>query len=77
MNCPRCSGSQLQRAMRQGVEVDFCTTCLGIWFDRGEVEKVFNRLSTVDPAEWPEQWEPVEPALAPALFADLLDLERR
>jgi Zn-finger nucleic acid-binding protein len=76
MHCPRCSRADLDRAIRQGVEVDFCPSCLGVWFDRGEVERVFNRLSAIDPADLPQRWEPVERELAPSLFADLLDLER-
>lgn len=59
MKCPRCS-STLERAVRQGVEVDYCTGCLGVWFDRGEVEKVVNRLSAVDPDDLPQQWEPLD-----------------
>ena len=64
------------RAIRQGVEIDFCPSCLGVWFDRGEVEKVFNQLSAVDPDDLPQRWEPVEGDLAASLFADLVDLER-
>lgn len=77
MHCPRCTRSDLTSTVRQGVEVDFCPSCLGVWFDRGEVEKVFNRLSAVDPDDLPQRWEPVERELAPSLFADLLGLERK
>ena len=54
--------------------MDYCTGCLGVWFDRGEVERVFNRLSAVDPDDLPERWEPVDGG---ALFADLVDLSKR
>lgn len=73
MRCPRCSGD-LERAIRQGVEIDYCTGCLGVWFDRGEVERVFHRLSAVDPDDLPERWEPLDPDLAPTLFAELAGL---
>lgn len=76
MHCPRCTRTDLARALRQGVEVDFCSSCLGVWFDRGEVERVFNRLSAVEPDDLPQRREPVERDLAPSQFADLLDLER-
>ncbi|MGI9028388.1 MAG: zf-TFIIB domain-containing protein [Ilumatobacteraceae bacterium] len=75
MHCPRCAHSPLDRAIRQSVEVDFCTSCLGVWFDRGEVERAFNRLSAVDPADLPERWEPIDHELGPSLFADLVNLE--
>lgn len=73
MDCPRCT-SPLERTLRQGVEVDYCTGCLGVWFDRGEVERVFNRLSAVEPEDLPEHWEPLDAEIAPHLFADLMEL---
>lgn len=45
--CPRCS-QVLVVAQRQGVEVDYCPACLGVWLDRGEIEKVVNAMATVD-----------------------------
>jgi Zn-finger nucleic acid-binding protein len=36
MNCPKCQGT-LQAMTIEGVDVDFCDTCYGIWFDEGEV----------------------------------------
>lgn len=71
---PRCTRPDLVRAVRQEVEVDSCASCLGVWFDCGEVEKVFDRLSTVDLDDVPERWEPLQRELAPSLFADLVDL---
>jgi Zn-finger nucleic acid-binding protein len=28
---------------RQGVEIDYCPQCRGIWLDRGELEKIIDR----------------------------------
>jgi Zn-finger nucleic acid-binding protein len=28
---------------RQGVEIDYCPTCRGIWLDRGELDKLLDR----------------------------------
>lgn len=39
MKCPRCDGS-LDERERQGVTVDVCTSCRGVWLDRGELEKM-------------------------------------
>lgn len=39
MNCPRCNLTLLM-AERQGVEIDYCPQCRGIWLDRGELEKI-------------------------------------
>jgi len=40
--CPVCN-LDLQRAQRQGVEIDYCPQCRGIWLDRGELEKLIER----------------------------------
>lgn len=42
MRCPRC-GSVLDERDREGVVVDACTACRGVWLDRGELEKVIAR----------------------------------
>lgn len=49
MNCPSC---QIPLAMsdRQGVEVDYCPQCRGVWLDRGELDKIIERSSR----EWSE-----------------------
>lgn len=39
MICPRC-GSPLDERERDGVMIDVCTRCRGIWLDRGELEKL-------------------------------------
>ena len=28
---------------KQGVEIDYCPDCRGIWLDRGELEKIIER----------------------------------
>jgi Zn-finger nucleic acid-binding protein len=28
---------------RQGVEIDFCPDCRGVWLDRGELDKIIER----------------------------------
>ncbi len=36
--CPRCAGRRLIPAMtKQGVEVDYCASCGGVWLDKGEI----------------------------------------
>jgi hypothetical protein len=34
---------------RQGIEIDYCPTCRGVWLDRGELDKIIER-ATVAPA---------------------------
>ena len=42
MNCPKCNVA-LSMTDRQGVEIDFCPQCRGIWLDRGELDKIIER----------------------------------
>lgn len=42
MNCP-IDGTPLQMADRQGIEVDYCPQCRGVWLDRGELDKIIER----------------------------------
>jgi Zn-dependent protease with chaperone function/Zn-finger nucleic acid-binding protein len=38
MNCPTCKASELRPVLtKQGVEVDYCDSCGGIWLDKGEI----------------------------------------
>lgn len=40
MNCPRCNNTVLDERERNGVVVDVCPSCRGVWLDRGELEKM-------------------------------------
>lgn len=42
MQCPN-DGAILQMSERQGVEIDYCPTCRGVWLDRGELDKLIER----------------------------------
>lgn len=49
MKCP-IDDSELQMTERQGVEIDYCTKCRGIWLDRGELDKIIDRVQGNSPA---------------------------
>ena len=40
MKCPVCESVDLTMADRQGVEIDYCPKCRGVWLDRGELDFV-------------------------------------
>jgi Zn-finger nucleic acid-binding protein len=44
MNCPKCQ-TTLMMTDRQGIEIDFCSQCRGVWLDRGELDKLIERAS--------------------------------
>ncbi|MGC7405078.1 zf-TFIIB domain-containing protein [Pandoraea pneumonica] len=43
MKCPVCSTRDLLMTERQGVEIDYCPGCRGVWLDRGELDKLIER----------------------------------
>ncbi len=42
MKCPECNET-LVMADKQGVEIDYCPKCRGIWLDKGELENIIER----------------------------------
>jgi Zn-finger nucleic acid-binding protein len=52
MPCPVCR-VDLVMADRQGVEIDYCPKCRGVWLDRGELDKIIERTSDERPPERP------------------------
>lgn len=46
MNCPVCKTVELNIADRQGIEIDYCPQCRGVWLDRGELDKIIERSGT-------------------------------
>lgn len=49
MQCPACN-TQLTMAERQGIEIDYCPQCRGVWLDRGELDKIIERNAAATPA---------------------------
>ena len=47
MLCPR-DQTPLLRRHRNGVEIDHCPTCRGVWLDRGELDKIISATLTGD-----------------------------
>src|SRR5665647_1124113 len=49
MKCPVCITAELKMTDRQGVEIDYCPDCRGIWLDRGELDKIIERSYSQSP----------------------------
>lgn len=45
MKCPTCIDVALVMTDRQGVEIDYCPQCRGVWLDRGELDKLIDRAA--------------------------------
>jgi len=50
MKCPSCTDTALVMSDRQGVEIDYCPQCRGVWLDRGELDKLIERSAAMEPA---------------------------
>ncbi len=48
MICPICNVDLLMTD-RQGIEIDYCPKCRGIWLDRGELEKIIEKSNAATP----------------------------
>lgn len=62
MKCPVCNEPDLVMTERQGVEIDYCPKCRGVWLDRGELDKIIERsvpsLSTMPSGGLPQSIPP-------------------
>lgn len=56
MKCP-IDSVEMQKAEQEGIEIDYCPHCRGVWLDRGELEKIVDRAV----AEFEEQFAPEGP----------------
>ena len=54
MLCPVCRVA-LVMSERQGVEIDYCPTCRGVWLDRGELDKILERAAAMEAAPAQQQ----------------------
>ncbi len=55
MNCPVCNQVALVMSERQGIEIDYCPQCRGVWLDRGELDKIIERSLSQSPAMEPQR----------------------
>ena len=51
MKCPVCKDSNLLMTDRQGIEIDYCNECRGVWLDRGELDKIIEKSNNANSSE--------------------------
>ncbi len=47
MICPKCN-SELIEVAKHGVVIDNCTSCGGIWLDKGEMGKIISQIKQAE-----------------------------
>ena len=50
MECP-VDDETLVMTDRNGVEIDYCPKCRGVWLDRGELDKIIERSASAAPVQ--------------------------
>jgi len=67
MKCPVCTSVNLVMSERQGIEIDYCPDCRGVWLDRGELDKIIERAvpQELPPPPQPPQHAPQQNVHAP------------
>lgn len=50
MKCPNCE-ELLVMTERQGVEIDYCPKCRGVWLDKGELDKIIEKSTATESSQ--------------------------
>ena len=50
MKCP-IDQTELAMSDRQGIEIDYCPQCRGVWLDRGELDKIIEKSAAPAPIQ--------------------------
>jgi Zn-finger nucleic acid-binding protein len=69
MKCPTCTDSALVMSDRQGVEIDYCPQCRGVWLDRGELDKLIERSGALTPVPAAGASAPSQPQFVDSDYA--------
>ena len=65
MKCPVCTTVNLVMSERQGVEIDYCPECRGVWLDRGELDKIIERVASQESSATQPPRIPARPEYIP------------
>lgn len=69
MKCPVCE-VDLMMADRQGIEIDYCPKCRGVWLDRGELDRLIERASAAAPQPQRRDYEDSRERRAPTSYRE-------
>src|SRR5688572_22768985 len=69
MNCPACNTVQLVVIEREGVEIDYCPNCRGVWLERNELDTIIRKAAEQRGAPL-QQPNPSPPQNTPPYMSD-------
>lgn len=67
MKCPTDSAT-LVMSERNGIEIDYCPDCRGVWLDRGELDKIIDRAGAASPPPAPSYQQQQPPQYREASY---------
>jgi Zn-finger nucleic acid-binding protein len=73
MKCP-ADGSTLLMSDRQGIEIDYCPECRGVWLDRGELDKLIERERSGDDRTPAKGEQPKKKKKMSSFLQDMMEL---
>jgi uncharacterized protein len=47
MKCPICEDVRMREVIKDGVTIDVCPDCKGVWLDRGELDKLMQGVNAM------------------------------
>ena len=56
MKCPNCEETLIMTE-RQGVEIDYCPKCRGVWLDKGELDKIIEKSQSERRQQNPDRFD--------------------
>jgi uncharacterized protein len=73
MHCPT-DGAVLVMSERNGIEIDYCPTCRGVWLDRGELDKIIERSISQPAPQYAARQQPYrKPKRRESWLSELFD----
>ena len=57
MKCPVCPDKELLMVERQGIELDYCPACRGVWLDRGELDRLLEKNQSETAVARPRKYD--------------------
>lgn len=75
MKCPICADAKLTMAERNGIEIDYCADCRGVWLDRGELDKLIERAGSRPEQTTARDAERHSPRRKKSMLREIFDFE--
>ncbi|GGH81034.1 Zn-finger nucleic acid-binding protein [Pullulanibacillus pueri] len=60
MYCPVCDSIRMREVEKEGVLIDICPQCKGVWLDRGELDKLLKEARDFQQPfnQWYDEYDP-------------------